>query len=301
MNKRSLKTKHIHAVLGELFTFLVGGTFLFASLYYAPALAATGQSRTSPYSSERQQISSLPHFDKIDAEVGEISLQYGAEPSVSIENAYDLDTLYVSEDGYLRLESARKLLYEEFFGRSYRGRDQVLITLPMLTEIRGSGSADFNVGPGFSGKKIDISVSGIASARLEQVEFASMRLDLSGMSDFRADSAMVERLDIDISGRSDVNWVNRAPNLRLRIGSSGVTGFTLQNEDEGSIGEARVIASGKSEVTLRGFAAGGELALNLSGKAKLNYSGEPQIVERRAFGLARIVASEMSFCGLPVF
>ena len=54
--------------------------FVLASLYYAPALAAMGQSRTSPYSSERQQISGLPRFDKIDAEVGDISVQYGAEP-----------------------------------------------------------------------------------------------------------------------------------------------------------------------------------------------------------------------------
>ena len=73
-------------------------------------------------------------------------------PSVSIENAYHMKTLYVSEDGYLRLESA----YEPkggflVFGSSRRGRDRVLITLPVLIEIRGSGGAYFDVGPSFSG------------------------------------------------------------------------------------------------------------------------------------------------------
>ena len=271
--------------------------FVLASLYYVPALAAMGQSRTSPYSSERQQISGLPRFDKIDAEVGEVSVQYGAEPSVSIENAYDLDTLYVSEDGYLRVESARKLRnFIVFVGMDYRGRDRVLITLPMLTEIRGSGSVDFNVEPGFQGSDFRVSASGGADIVMQQPEFSSMVLVLSGGSDFHANAAMVERLDFDMSSGSNMSWVNRAPNLRLRIRSSSGSKFTLQNEgkgrDKGSIGEAKVRASSGADVTLRGFAAGAELSAILSSGSDLRYSGEPNIVEREVSGGSDIIALE---------
>ena len=290
MNERSLKVRNLRAVLGELFVFLVGGALLFASLYYALTLTAKGKAeRSSPYSSERQQINGLPRFDKIDAEVGEVSVQYGAEPSVFIENAYYLDQLSVDAGGVLRI---RSVVRNRSLRSILKNTDQVMITLPVLTVVDAGGDVKIDVGSGFSGKKIDISLSGMASARLGQVKFAAMRLDVSGMSRFQADAVRLGELDVDMSGANRVSLINLVPQARVRVDSSGTGNFVLQTDGEGSIGDANVRVSGTGNVVLHGFVAGAPLAVNLSGIATLRYSGEPQIVEMQVSGLARIVASE---------
>ena len=148
----------------------------------------------------------------------------------------------------------------------------------------------------FQGSDFQVSASSGADIAMQQPEFSSMVLELSSSSNFQADSAMVERLDIDMSSGSNMSWVNRAPNLRLRIRSSSGSKFTLQNEgkgrDKGSIGEAKVRASSGADVTLRGFAAGAELSAILSSGSNLLYSGEPNIVEREVSSGSDITALE---------
>ena len=289
-------------ILGRLAVHLLFSAFVLVFLLYmsvsaTAALAAMGRSdgaRSSPYSSERQEISGLPRFERIRAELGTVSVQYGAQPSVFIEDAWHLDTLYVDDEGTLHIEDTHKfrIFGGRIFGRSGRisgaQRDRVAITLPVLTEIRAVGVGTVDVGPGFSGESIDISISGTAPVRLEQADFGSLRLDLHGTGSFLADASRLEYLDAEISGTGSVDVRNLAPQARLRIDSRGTGNFVLRSEGEGSIGEAKVRASGTGGVTLRDFVVGASLSVRLSGVGYLRYGGEPNIVESDISGIARL-------------
>ena len=260
------------------------GTIFFVSFGYVPARLADSGQRLSPYGKERQQVEDLPHFTRILAEVGEISVQYGAKSSVFIENAYYLDTLYVDAKGTLLLRST---VSNRRNVKEHKNRDRVQITLPVLTAIQAEEYANIDVGPGFSGKKIDISVSGMASARLEQVEFASMRLDLSGMSDFQAGAARIQSLDAFLHDKASADIVSTATQARLNIYSYGFSDFTLEG---GSIGEARVQANESSNVKLLGFADGAPLLAKVYDIAEVQYSGAPEIVEMELAAAGSLVA-----------
>ena len=278
------------------FVLLIMAPGAFVLLLCMPAaLAAMGQlGGASPYSSERQEISGLPRFEKIQANLGEISVRYGAEPQVFIEDAHHLDTLWVDDEGTLHIKDTRKFRLRGSIGifgkRKSRDRDRVAITLPVLTAIRAGGVADVAVGPDFSGENIDIVVSGLGSLKLEQADFGSLRLDVGGSGDFYADASRFAYLNIDMSGLGDANVVNLAPQARLRVDSSGSAGFTLQSEGEGSIGEARVGASGMSDVKLWGFAVGAALFVDISGSSDLRYSGNPEMVQADVSGQGSLEA-----------
>ena len=289
-------------ILGRLAVHLLFSAFVLLFLLYmsvsaTAALAAMGHSdgaRSSPYSSERQEISGLPRFERIRAELGTVSVQFGAQPSVFIEDAWHLDTLWVDDEGTLHIEDTHRfrIFGGRIFGRSGRTsgaqRDRVAITLPVLTAIRAVGVGTVDVGPGFSGESIDISISGTAPVRLEQANFGSLWLDLDGTGGFRADASRLEVLDAKISGTGSVDVRNLAPQARLRIDSRGTGNFVLRSEGEGSIGEAKVRASGTGGLTLRDFATGAPLSVRLSGVGYLRYGGEPNIVESDISGIARL-------------
>ena len=299
---RGLKPKNSHyrALWREFVVLLAPGVFVLIYMLNSPAVAAMGHldgSRSSPYSSERQEISGLPRFEKIQANLGEISVRYGAEPQVFIENAHHLDTLYVDDEGTLHIKDTRELMLRgslQIFGWRPRwkrkNRDQLTITLPVLKEIRAAVGADFSIGPGFQGSDLRISSSSGADFTTEGLEFDSLTLELSSGSDFRADAARLKNLDLNISSGADVEVVNLAPQARLRLESSGGGDFELQSEGEGSIGEARIRAGFGADVQLYGFAADAPLYVDISGGADLHYSGKPNIVERKVSAGSDLIA-----------
>ena len=294
------------AVVSVLFVLL--GALFVLWFGYAPS-RIVDEERHSYYSSERQQIQDLPPFTKIIAEVGEVSVRHGAEPAVFVENAWYLDRLYVDGEGTLLLRSRvqdrwseRKHIRNSVKNRWSEGkhrerdfverafRDRVEIILPVLTSIEADDDARVNVGPGFSGKKMDISLNGVASLTLEQADFDSMRLDLSGDTDFQGDAARIENLEFVAQNSASAVLINTAPQVRLKVHTIGTVDFELKSEGEGSIGEARVQAYEASDVTLRGFADGAPLLADVADTASLRYGGKPEMVQADVSGLASLKA-----------
>ena len=289
------------AVVSVLFVLL--GTMFVLWFGYAPSRSyAVDEERHSYYGSERQQIQDLPPFTKIIAEVGDVSVQQGAEPAVFVESAWYLDQLYVDGEGTLLLRSTvqdrwseRKHIRDSVHEQRRRdkgrdSRDRVEIILPVLAAIEADDDARVNVGPGFSGKKMDISLNGVASLTLEQADFDSMRLDLSGDTDFQGDAARIENLEFVAQNSASAVLINTAPQVRLKVHTIGSVDFELKSEGEGSIGEARVQAYESSDVTLRGFADGAPLLADVADTAELRYSGAPEMVQADVSGLGSLKA-----------
>lgn len=273
------------AVVSVLFV-LLGVMFVILFGYIPSRTKATDAEGPGYYSSERQEIPGLPPFTKIAVEVGEVSVQHGAQPAVFVENARYLDRLSVDGGGTLLLRSRVPVRRRD----ANKERERVQIILPELAQIKAEDDAIVKVGPGFSGKKIDISVFGVASVKLEQAEFGTMQLNLNGSVSFQADVSRFEFLDVDMAGASHADVVNLAPQARLRLDNLGTSTFTLQTEGEGSIGETSVRINGGGNVTLRDFATGASLSVKLSGIGSLRYGGAPNIVESNISGIGSLEA-----------
>ena len=294
------------AVVSVLFVVL-GALFVLWFGYLPSRSYAVDEESQSYYGSERQQIQGLPPFTKIVAEVGEVLVRHGAEPAVFVENALYLDQLYVDGGGTLLLRSKvqdrwseRKHVRSSVHKRRRRDkgrdfaerdfRDRVEIILPVLTSIEADDDASVDVGPGFSGKSMDISLNGLASLTLEQADFDSMRLDLSGDADFQGDAARIENLEFVAQNSASAVLINTAPQVRLKIHTIGSVDFELKSEGKGSIGEARVQAYESSDVTLRGFADGAPLLADVADMASLRYGGKPEMVQADVSGLGSLKA-----------
>lgn len=105
-------------------------------------------------------------------------------------------------------------------------------------------------------------------------------IDASGACKVSAADLKSQKLSIDTSGASEIKLSGEAASLTIDVsGASSVNAEDLRAES------ASVDASGASSVSV--FATG-RLVADASGASKINYSGNPANVEKKATGASRV-------------
>lgn len=105
-------------------------------------------------------------------------------------------------------------------------------------------------------------------------------LDISGASKISVDNLDNDFLNLDVSGASKINVKGKTN--RLKIDLSGASKIDAENLTAEKVS---VEASGASKVDV--FVSN-ELYADLSGASRVNYSGEPQIVEKKTSGASSV-------------
>jgi hypothetical protein len=154
-------------------------------------------------------------------------------------------------------------------------RPKVIITMPELAGLDGSGATDGTVIGFTSEGNLDISLSGASEIELSDIIVDKMFMDLSGASRISG-SIQVERIDLEISSASRVRLEGSVNDVILDAGSA-------------SRADLSDLMARNVDATLREASSGivnldGTLNARLSSASTLEYIGEPVIGDLEVTG-----------------
>lgn len=181
-----------------------------------------------------------------------VSVSGDADVTVTQGDAFSVE---ITADSALQehiettVENSKLRVAQEYSMMGSSPQVTVVITVPRLTDVWLSGSAD---------------------ATVAGVRGDTLRIATSGSSDVRVDSE-VDSLTVDVSGSSDISLTGTASAVSVDIsGSAEVTGTGMSTE------KANVSVSGSGTVSLRVTDA---LSVDVSGSGDVTYYGDPTVTK----------------------
>lgn len=198
---------------------------------------------------------SVSGFDGLNISVpGEVHITSGSTFKVEVTAEENLMP-YLETD----VRSGKLHIY---FSRNVRDVDglRVDITMPELTFVQLTGSANLHSHQAFTGNALELEVTGSGEVNLEQLDFESIQTTLSGSGTITI-SGIANKLDADLSGSGEINAFQcPVKNAEVHVSGSGM---------------ARVNATQK-------------LVAYISGSGHVQYKGDPA-VEKHISGSGSIV------------
>lgn len=145
---------------------------------------------------------------------------------------------------------------------------KAFINLPDLHRLELSGASKADV-RGFSNShSMDFELSGASQMEISRMKAGDITLELSGASK-ASGSIVIADGTFDLSGASSIELEGSANDVY--IDASGASRASLSDF---SVVNAEVDLSGASQATIN---ASGQLAVDLSGASRLNYTGNPRL------------------------
>lgn len=203
--------------------------------------------------SEAQSITkqfSIKSFDRIDvANAIDVEVRKGSFDIVADLSPGETEYLLVkSENGVLVARFNRPA--GTWLPGKNRRAPRLLVTMPALRGITLSGASDGDVNDSFDSNELDITLSGAADLKMQDITANRIRIKASGASDTKL-RGRVKQLDVEITGASDLS------------------AYDLTAE------EAIIRASGASDASVT---VTRRLEKNSRGGADVSYRGNPQTV-----------------------
>lgn len=189
--------------------------------------------------------------------------------------------------------------FNRIFNTPEKGVMKLTVYLPELNKLKLSGAARGNVGQAFTGKEVEIEISG--AAKLTQLEITARELELecsgaatatinasaqvlsaevSGSAKLILSSKIAKNMDLDVSGAANLRLSGSAPVVEMECsGSAKVAGegFTAGS----MIAETTGASSATVQVT-------NSLKVSASGASHFRYGGNPAKKEQHKSGAASI-------------
>jgi hypothetical protein len=222
------------------------------------ALASCGTRVLRPSGPDVTQIRNTGSFTGLDFEVPvKAEVRIGGTPSVQLIGPKNiLDQIRTSVEG-----SVLHLRFPNHTELDDNPNLRAVITMPQLSSLGISGTADVNVTGGVSGQTLDIDQSGAGTIRIDGVAVQRLEAEISGTGELQIGTGTARDASYDIAGAGEVSTV-------------GMTSESVS-----------VDMSGAGNIAVR---ATRKLYADLSGAGTLRYAGSPADVKTDVSGATRV-------------